>query len=236
MPGRRGAPEGGGRKYRVCRGSWPSRRCRPCAPPGRRQGPGRRSVLSLSHDARERFRARRIRGAGVRGVLVAERVHFKVYAGRVNSGAECGNARRIEGGDQAAARQEALETRARSTWRRRVRSSRIFMPSMVTAADDDRQEEPDRSRIADHRISRRGVRETSERVGNRRAFRIRANGKAGMRQGRRARSVAPRHPSNCGCLVPCRARPCVTGSGQRDRRPERGHPGRIPARTPRGHR
>lgn len=54
------------------------------------------------------------------------------------------------GGDQAAARQEALETRARSTWRRRVRSSRIFMPSIVTAVVDDRQGEPDRSRIPDH--------------------------------------------------------------------------------------
>jgi hypothetical protein len=52
--------------------------------------------------------------------------------------------------DQAAARQEALETRARSTWRRRVRSSRIFMPSIVAAARDDSQGKPDRSRIADH--------------------------------------------------------------------------------------
>lgn len=53
---------------------------------------------------------------------------------------------------QAAGQQEALETRARSTWRRRVRSSRIVMSSIVAAAGEDGQGKPDRSRIADHRI------------------------------------------------------------------------------------
>ncbi|MEU2716693.1 hypothetical protein [Streptomyces sp. NPDC007205] len=35
-----------------------------------------------------------------------------------------------------------------------MRSSRIVMPVIVAAAGDDRQGNPDRSRIADHRIDR----------------------------------------------------------------------------------
>jgi hypothetical protein len=41
--------------------------------------------------------------------------------------------------DQAAKQQEALETRARATWRRRVRSSRIFMSTIVAAGAEKRQ-------------------------------------------------------------------------------------------------
>ncbi|WP_189922374.1 hypothetical protein [Streptomyces asoensis] len=74
----------------------------------------------------------------------------KSCAGAADSGREKEKRGGSRGSDQAAAQQEALETRARSTWRRRVRSSRIFMSSIVAAARDGSQGKPDRSRIADH--------------------------------------------------------------------------------------
>ncbi|GHF22468.1 hypothetical protein GCM10018772_55090 [Streptomyces fumanus] len=77
-------------------------------------------------------------GAGARGSTCRER----------GTGEGGGPGKRSKG-DQAAERQQALETRARSTWRRRVRSSRVVMRSIVTAAVDNRQGEAGRSRIPD---------------------------------------------------------------------------------------
>lgn len=58
---------------------------------------------------------------------------------------------------QRARQQEELETRARSTWRRRVRSSPVFMPPIQPGRVGPVKKSPCRSRIAEQPSPRAGI-------------------------------------------------------------------------------
>lgn len=183
VPERTGTPDGSGWKCGVRRRSWPSPRLFRGTSRGstglRGNSPGvpnRARGLGHAESGTPNSRSE----SGIRSRDAGARSWRTRSPRRVRGRGEFGRKKETRGGsergDQAAERQEALETRARSTWRRRVRSSRMFMPSIVTAAADDRQEEGDRVSYSGPSPFAPDGRRPLYGWGIRRAFRTRANG------------------------------------------------------------